>query len=273
MSARVRNAALHARVTQIIRDEWGDGGTAEDAAEAVLNLLLDPSGRKVSGGNVEAAARGAVVEPVADEHGRETHPAWTLIGASRVSQGPTGAVLFDSDIKHTHYVVVKLMTASRTRSHMRDHIMGGRTVHEVAMSEAQWASFVSSMNAGDGVPCTTRFRQGEGPVAGMPHESRLRASLDETRGAAELAFGAIRAAFVTYQAKKNAGNLRALEAAIRNAVGNVAFAGESLTEHTENVVQKAKRDLEAMVDARARQLGIDPAEVDGTLQLGAGEER
>jgi hypothetical protein len=52
-----------------------------------------------------------VVEPTKDEEGWERHPAWGMIGASRIQAGPPGTVLFDSEIRHQHYVTVKLETA------------------------------------------------------------------------------------------------------------------------------------------------------------------
>lgn len=41
--------------------------------------------------------------------------------------------------------------------------------------------------------------------------------------------------------------MRRLLAAIDNAAPNVDFASKQLVEHTENVVQKARADIEAMV--------------------------
>src|SRR5688572_30436551 len=104
-----------------------------------------------------------VQEPTVDERGDERHPAWGMIGAARVQTTPPGAVLFDSDLRHQHNVIITLYEARRNRGDLyRDHLMAERQVVEVQMSEAQWASFVSSMNAGDGVPCTIRTRPTEG---------------------------------------------------------------------------------------------------------------
>jgi len=48
------------------------------------------------------------------------------------------------------------------------------------------------------------------------------------------------------------------------------FAASSLAKHSENVVQKARADIEAMVISKAQQIGLDPAEMD-QLQIGSGE--
>lgn len=194
------------------------------------------------------------------ETGDESHPSWGLIGASRYSNSP-GSVLFDSDITHNHTVRVSLSTASRKRDLNRDRKHGDREFLEVEMSEAQWASFVSSMGNGQGVPCTIRRREDEVFVPGQPPDSRMQESIDEVKSAASKAYGEIQEAFEAYAEKKNAANLKTLKYTIANAPANVKFAGDQLTEHAENVVQKAKFDIEAAVMQMAEQQGLDPGDV------------
>lgn len=209
------------------------------------------------------------VEPSQNEHGDDIHPAWGMIGASR-TQG-TGTVLFDSDIKHQHTVRIRISTASRQRRLNHDYLHREQEFVEVEMSEAQWASFVSSMNIGSGVACTIRRRESD-VVPGVPYEPRLGESMDEVRSAAEKAFEHVKEAFDAYAEKKNAANLRNLKYAIENAPSNVAFAGTSLNEHVENVVQRARADVEAMVIAKAQQLGIEPGDLGSPGELTMGEE-
>lgn len=205
------------------------------------------------------------------ERNEDTHPAWVLIGASRVSAGPPGKALFDSDIRHQHYVVVQLSECARERDLNHDWIHGRNRIIEVAMSEAQWASFVSSMNVGNGVPATLQFREGV-ELPPVPYEPRLAESMDEVREAASRAQGEVQEAFAAYEEKKNAENLRTLKYAIANLAANISFAAESLSEHAENVVQKARADIEGFVVSKARQLGIDPGVIaEGPLLLGEGE--
>lgn len=215
-----------------------------------------------------------IVEPSLNEYGGERHPAWILVGASRVSSSPPGAVLFDSDIKHQHYVVVHVKRASRKRHLSSDWKGGHETIVEFAMSEAQWASFVSSMNTGDGVPATLQWDATlpDPQVPGMPHAPRLQVSMDEVRAAAGEAQAKVQAAFAAYAEKKSAANLRALEIAIQHMTPNMAFAAESLTEHAENVVQRARADIEAFVIQKAQQLGLDPADIGGLPELTAGTD-
>lgn len=213
-----------------------------------------------------------IIPPTKNEYGGEEHPAWAMIGASRVQNGPPGAVLFDSDIRHGHTIMVRISTASRRRDLNQDYLHSEKEFIEIEMSEAQWASFVSSMNVGNGVPCTVRRREGEWTVPGMPYEPRLQESMNETRQAADKVVEKIREAFEAYEAKKSAANLRTLRAAIENATPNVLFAAKSLTKHAENVVQRARADIEAMVASKARQLGIEPSDLGGVAELTEGDE-
>lgn len=210
-----------------------------------------------------------IVEPTVDERGQEHHPAWGLLGASRVNS--TGSILFDSDVPHRHYVIVTLSTAKRTRDLHRDWIYADEQIVEIAMSEAQWASFVSTMNVGDGVPVTIEER-GRERMPKMPYQPRLAESIAEVRTASHRAMEEIDAAMEMYLAHKTAGNLRDLQAAIKNAPRNMRFAAKSLSEHAENVGARLRADVEAFAVIKARQLGIDPADLGGTLpELNTGD--
>ena len=193
----------------------------------------------------------------------ERHPAFGQIGAWRVSTSPPGAVLFDSDIHHQHTVMVRIMRADRKRGLHHDWIHGGEELIEIEMSEAQWASFVSSMNT-SGVPCTLR-RVGREQMERLDYAPRLEQSMRETREAAHTAFDAIQAALAEYEAKPSKARLQTLRAAVNNATPNVDFAGRSLGEHAENVVAKARADIEAMVALHAERLEIEPP--DSPLQI------
>lgn len=209
-------------------------------------------------------------KPTTNERGYETHPAWGLIGASRVSSSLPGKALFDSDVSHSHFVIVRFSRASRKRDLGSDQKYAEEKIVEVAMSEAQWASFVSTMNVGDGVPCTIE-RVGREAVPGVEHEPRLAVSMDEVRGAAEEAMAGIQEAFDAYEKSKTKANRDRLKYAIKNAPANMHFAAETLSEHAESVVQRARADVGAMVVRKAEQLGIDPGEIADPRLLGGGD--
>lgn len=188
----------------------------------------------------------------------EQHPSFGMIAAYR---GSYGATLFDSDIYHHHTVTLRIHRASRRRELHSDWIHAREELIEVEMSEAQYASFVSSPNT-SGVPCTIRTIQGE-DIERPVFAPRLEESMRETHEAAQEAFGEIVEALRVFEetpstparAKKEA--LASLRAKIQNAVPNVDFAGKRLSEHAENVVQKARSDVEAMVSQHAARMGVE----------------
>lgn len=200
-----------------------------------------------------------VTEPTVNEHGAEEHPSWGLIGVSRVQSHP-GAVLFDSDIQHMHSVVLRIDTAERKRDLKHDWHHPEERIIEVQMSEAQWGAFVSSFGVGNGVPCTIRYMDGK-MVPEAPYQPRLQESMDEVKRAADDAVKAVREARDAYEEKRTAANRRSLYHAIENLPSNLTFAAESLTKHTENVVTKARADIEAMALRAAEQVGLDPGDV------------
>lgn len=199
-------------------------------------------------------------EPALNEYGDETHPAFGKARVNRVSSTP-GASLFGSEIRHSQYVVLTIERATRKRDLNRDWIHGGGRlpVVEVAMSEAQWAGLVSSFGSG-GVPVTITGTEADPIVPAIPFAPRMEHSQRETRQAADKAFAEIADALAAYEAHKTAGNLRTLHYAVANAGANVEFAAKSLTEHAENVVEKARADIEAMVVSHANRLKLTEAQ-------------
>lgn len=183
-----------------------------------------------------------------DRAEEQDHPSFAIIGANRCRSVP-GSPLFDSDLLHEHYMTVTIKTARRTRDINRDWIHSDDQLIQVKMSEAQWASFVSTTNSGDGVPCTLTWTQQDGKIPDPPYDPRLKVSQAEVENAASRALADIKAARDAYEAHKTVGNLKTLHWVIENADTNMAYAAKSMTEHAENVVQRARFDIEAMVSA------------------------
>jgi hypothetical protein len=195
-----------------------------------------------------------------DEKGDETHESWLLISAGRVTSTP-GAALFDSELRHQHYVSVKVTRCTRQRSLNRDWLYGCETLLEMSMSMAQWGAFVSSFNT-TGVPATLEYLTGVGPVPQAPHAPRFEHSLNEVRNAGDKALAQVQESYAqVMEAFENGGKkaqreaLRSMGHTLNNVPRNLEFVAESMTEHVENVVTKAKADIEAMALEANPQLG------------------
>lgn len=196
-----------------------------------------------------------MTEIVIEENGDETHESWIKLTTHKSSGTPR--VLFDSEIKHSHTIGVRVYRCQRRRELKRDYSYTTELLIEWEMSDAQWGAFVSSFGEGGGVPATLRFLNGagDGVVPEAPFESRLAESHREVRDAGTEAiskvaeaFGAVEDAFERKAGRRELGGvIRTLHFAIENAPANMEFAAASLTAHTENVVAKARADIEAMV--------------------------
>ena len=202
-------------------------------------------------------------QPTVDQRGAESHPAFGLVSVSRITSSP-GQVLFQSDIRHGETIRLSVRRATRQRDLHHDWVFEkGLDLIEIEMSLAQWASTVSSMNT-SGVPCTIRQTESEHWVPGLPYDPRLAHSMAELKGVAERLHAEQLAALTAYEdaiaRKAGAKELRELRSklhyAITNAQGSVDFAAKSLNEHAENVVAKARADIESMVRAEVQQQGL-----------------
>lgn len=214
-------------------------------------------------------------DPVENERGEETHPAFGMISVHRISATP-GEVLFQSDLRHREYMVLEVSEASRKRDLKHDWVHPHKTVLKVSMSMAQFASFVASAGT-TGVPCTIEYTgtgsNEPGMRPGLSPQPRLAVTSAEVRSSAFEAFEHIMTAFERYQeslsvegkgsaaARRSA--LAGLRAAIANAAPNVSYAAQRLGEHAEAVVEKSRADVEAMVTRMAERAGLSADQVKG----------
>jgi hypothetical protein len=183
----------------------------------------------------------------------EEHPAYAIIGASRVSSTP-GASLFGSDFRHGHYVTIRIKAASLHRSLSNDWVgSSGKQLIEVALSEAQWATFVSAMNMGDGVPCTLQYLPGEivpgiEPITdrGEQFSSEVADHLQETLASLE----ALRDAAPNKKLRSMA------EQAIMQLRSNLPFVARQFDEHAEKTVERAKVEVAAYVTQAVHRAGL-----------------
>jgi len=94
----------------------------------------------------------------------ENHPAFGMIQISRV----TGGVgrLFGSHLNNHNGAIRLRISRGTRRHHLNRDWYSGHLVHDdvsmvIEMSHAQFAEAITSLNMGDGVPCTIRRSRGE----------------------------------------------------------------------------------------------------------------
>lgn len=198
-----------------------------------------------------------------DPDGYWTHPSWALARANVLGATP-GQPMFDSDILHSRFVRLTITRARRKRDLHRDHYHGDTSpLIEIDMSQAQWGALVSSFGDGTGVPVTLSRFDGD-TTSTVPYEPRLAESIDEVRRASTDGVEPIADAYEEVMAAFETGGRKALRDAltdlghrIDNAPKNMTYAAQTLVGHAENVVTKARADIEAAVLDAARHHGVD----------------
>ena len=203
--------------------------------------------------------------PVTDARGNEHHPAFGMLSVNRVTSSH-GISLFQSDLKHRATIRIVLESADRHRDLSHDYVHGRKHLVELEMSLAQWASFVSSMNT-SGVPVTIRSLPGQMNLPGIPHDPRLAQSMAEVKAATRKTYDRVKAATDALESlPANAGvrarreAVRALRLAVDGVEPNLTFAASSMEKYADDVVQKARADVEAMVGAEVERLGLEPGQ-------------
>jgi hypothetical protein len=191
-------------------------------------------------------------EPVETDDGkmggkRITHPAFGMIGASRVSGG---TFLYGSDFQHNAFVRITVRTSSLRRDLSTDWPHGEKEVIEVDLSEAQWAEFVSAMNIGFGTQCTIRHVKGEF-LPGLPKPARrvdkFKAEANEDVAEALQILAALEADIdaLKISGKQKEALHKRVGAAASRFTSSLPFVARQFQEHMEATVSKAKMEINA----------------------------
>ena len=185
---------------------------------------------------------------------REEHPSYAMIGASRVSSHP-GRALFGSDFTHQHYITVTIRKASLRRGLSNDWFSGEEELIEVALSEAQWATFLSTLNMGQGTPCTLSWMPGEGYMPEIVNDLNRQAQSREEIDA-HMKDGLDYIDAVIARGKLSKDDLRNLETAKMKIKESSPWVTSKFDEHAEKTVEKAKIEIEAYLNSAINRAGI-----------------
>lgn len=191
---------------------------------------------------------------------RFRHPAFAQIGVSRVSGGH--AALYGSDFNHNAYMTIRIKRSELQRDLSHDWAFGKESIIEVALSEAQWATFVSSPNIGDGVQCTLQYLQGE-EIPGLPDPtSRSEQFAGEAKERLDRATRRLDDMLAEIDAlglpKGKAEKLKSeVRMARQDLASNLPFVAKSFEEHTERVTEHAKAEIHGYMTGVLMRAGLD----------------
>lgn len=205
-----------------------------------------------------------------------SHPAFGQISASRVSGSST---LYGSDFLHHNYISIRINRSELNRDLNRDWHFSKEELIEVNLSEAQWATFVSSLNVGGGVPCTINHLHGE-QMPGIPlrqTEDVFKAEFAEkakrTAERVDAAIADIQGELGSSLSKSKREKILSHLEQLRMDIGsNMPFVARSFEEHMERTVEKAKIEVNAYIQTSVTRAGL--AAIAGAnaepLELGPG---
>ena len=205
----------------------------------------------------------------------ETHPAY---GQIRVGRRLGNTYLYGSDFLHQNTVVITINESDLHRSLNQDWAFARKQIVEVVMSEAQWATFVSSFNVGAGVQCTLAWREGTGSVPGLPAPNRAeRFKVEANEKLASIAeelvaLGNKVAENAAGLSKvKQADLLAHVEKALRTVNSSIPFVASQMGEHFEEVIEAAKSEVHGYIQNQINRAGLTALGATDVLMLEAPE--
>jgi hypothetical protein len=196
----------------------------------------------------------------------EKHPSYGMVGFSRITHGGArgGTNLFGSSLTHSHTIALRIKRATKGRHGSDDWYYGGETLIEVEMSPAQFAEAITTLNVGDGIPCTIR-RIGDQGVENCPEVSmrqRFENEFNDTcTHVSDLAADMIKKVEgmltqKTIKVSERKELLETLRMLSMNLKSNLPFINSQFNEAMDKVVADAKSSVEAAITHRISDLGI-----------------
>lgn len=189
---------------------------------------------------------------------RIDHPSFAQIQVSRINGHK---VMYDSDFNSHNYIALRINKSEVIRDLSHDWHHEIEQYIEVAMSEAQWATLVSSLNS-QGVPCTLTYLMGE-TIDRLPEPTnrinQFGSELSKHLGSAVQqlteAMEAVNA--LGLSKAKAAALLSKLSKAQADIKSNAQFVEKSFNKHMENQVEKAKCEANAYLYHVVQRAGLD----------------
>lgn len=190
-----------------------------------------------------------------------THPSFGQIAVHRITGGTR---LYGSEFQHNHFIRITVTESHLQRELSNDWPMGGARVMELDLSEAQWATFVSSMGQGSGTQCTLRATTTDQAIPEIAAlVNRKRQFRDEYERQTQDGIGVLEELVLSIednrslsaaQKKKMAGSVRSAIAHLRE---NANFRHQQYEEFLEKTTEAAKAEIHGYVSGTLQRIGLD----------------
>lgn len=219
-----------------------------------------------------------------DDEKMETHPAYGLVRFSRFSIG--GGVrwrrFFGSSIESMTGISLTICRARVQHRLGSDYYFGDDELIEVMMTESQFASLLTTMNVGSGIPCTIRHINGKKAPDlpdRQPEAMKIRESFKAKTAEWANRMKTMTDEIDTLLNKK--GSLTVVEKKkIRDLTVtfademrmNATFLVDQFNESVDGVMANAKTEVEAFVNSAAQKTGLEILRGRGKTLLGMEEK-
>jgi len=207
-----------------------------------------------------------------DEHGHHkeskkyTHPAYGVVGLSRITSCPS-VQLFGSNVNHSSLIKLEIKTAERSSEGNYEFIFGKKTLTEVWISGTQLGDLLSSMNCGDGVPCTIRKRETNWDIPLIKNDET---PVTESRKAMQDRINTVTAAArdmviksqeLLKQKTINKTDIKELDGYLfrikQELDSNLGFVAKCFDEKIEKTISHAKGEVDAFVNTVIASAGLE----------------
>jgi len=193
----------------------------------------------------------------------KSHSSWGMVGVSR-SQG-TPRPLFGTSIKHGTTITLTIHECEDHRGLNRDWFHAKKRLIEIELSASQFAELITTMNVGDGVPCTIRrtekgaiqYAEGENKID--QHSQEFAASMEDmTNKFAKVVSEATEILenkpAISKTDRKNI--LEGLRMLLQNVKSNIPFFKRQFDEQMDKTIVEAKAEVESFVMNAVTKTGL-----------------
>lgn len=195
----------------------------------------------------------------------QEHPAFGLISISRRYRGDS--TLFGSSIEHDNVISLTVKHAINKRALSNDWYYGKGKIVEVEMSLSQFSECITSMNVGDGIPCTIRYTEKDGNIPRIERNpSKQQQFMEEfvktIERAMETAQQQIDELQVSLDSKKNFGvkdktEMMSKLMKIKQEIGcNLDYCANAFAEQMDKTVTEGKGEIEAFYQNKLNSLAL-----------------
>lgn len=194
------------------------------------------------------------------------HPAFGMISFNRMNGGDN--TLFGSSINNNNKITLVIKRGEEERDLSKDWYHGRNKIIEVDMNYSQFAECITSLNVGDGVPCTIRYTEKDGYIPRIENNTSKREQFrNEFEEHITDAMAGVQKQIDEIQkyidSKKNLGMkdkneiVKSLTQVKYNIGCNLTFLTEQFDEQMDKTTQEAKGEIESFWQNKIMSIGTN----------------